>query len=99
MSKARIYQPAKTAMQSGKAKTGAWLLEFAPEKPYFVDNLMGWTGMTDMPREIRMTFPTQEAAIAYAKREGLPYEVFIPNQRKMIKKAYADNFSFRKVRG
>ena len=26
-------QPAKTAMQSGKAKTGIWMLEFEPEKP------------------------------------------------------------------
>lgn len=99
MSKARIFQPDKTAMQSGKAKTQEWLLEFAPEKPFFVDNLMGWTGMTDMPREIRMFFPTKEAAIAYAKRQNIPFEVFLPNPRKILKKAYADNFKFTKVQG
>ena len=94
--KARIYQPDKNAMQSGKAKND-WLFEFAPEKPYFTDALMGWTGMTDMPQEIRIFFPTQEAAIAYAKRQNIPYEVSEPNPRKLVKKAYADNFRFDRV--
>ncbi len=93
MIKARIYQPDKTAMQSGKAKD-QWLLEFAPEKPYFVDNLMGWTGMTDMPQEIRLFFPSAEAATAYAKRHNLPYELQNPHPRRQIRKAYADNFAF-----
>ena len=97
MTKARITRPDKTAMQSGKAKD-QWLLEFAPEKPQFVDPLMGWTGMTDMAQEIRLSFPTQDAAIAYAKRNGIPYEVFVPNARSAVKKAYADNFSFHKVK-
>lgn len=91
MTKARIYQPDKTAMQSGKAKD-SWLLEFAPEKPPFVDPLMGWTGMTDMKQEIKLSFPTQEAAVAYAKKQKIPYEVFSPPKRRPVKKAYADNF-------
>lgn len=99
MIKARIYQPDKTAMQSGKAKTDAWLFEFVPEKSYFTDNLMGWTGMTDMPQEIRMFFPTSEAAVAYAKRQNIPYEVFKPNQRRKVRKSYADNFKFGKLTG
>lgn len=98
MSKARISCPDKTAMQSGKAKD-EWLLEFVPEKSFFVDNLMGWVGMTDMPREIRLFFPTKDAAVAYAKREKLPYEVFEPNRRSHLKKAYADNFKFNKING
>jgi hypothetical protein len=96
MIKARIYQPDKSAMQSGKAKD-AWLFEFAPEKPYFTDSLMGWTGMTDMPQEIRLFFPTKDAAIAYAKRQNIPFEVIEPNARKQVKKAYADNFRFDRV--
>lgn len=91
MTKARIYQPDKTAMQSGKAKD-EWLLEFMQEKAYFTDNLMGWTGMTDMPQEIRLFFPTKEAAEAYAKRQKIPYEVYAPNKRSHMRKAYADNF-------
>jgi hypothetical protein len=94
MNKARIFKPAKTAMQSGKAKTQKWKLEFAPAEPYFTDPLMGWTGMTDMPREINLFFPTKEAAIAYAKKNKIPYEVFLPDTVKQVKKAYADNFKF-----
>ena len=99
MSKARIYSPDKSAMQSGKAKMHGWVLVFVPEKPYFVDNLMGWVGMTDMPQEVRLQFPTKEAAIAYAKAQRIPFELFDPNKRKMVRKAYADNFKFGKVSG
>ncbi len=99
MTKARIYQPDKNAMQSGKGKTHSWLFEFVPEKPYFTDSLMGWTGMTDMPQEIRMQFPSKEAAIAYADRQKIAYELFEPNPRKTIKKAYADNFKYKKADG
>lgn len=95
MAKAIIYQPDKSAMQSGKGKTKEWLLEFAQEQPYFVDNLMGWTGMTDMPQEIRLFFPTKDAAVAYAERQQLPYEVFEPKTRSHVRKAYADNFKFQ----
>ncbi len=92
MSKARIFQPDKNAMQSGKAKTGQWILEFVQGTPNFVDNLMGWNGMTDTNQEIRLTFPTPDAAVAYAKREGIPYEVLPSKRRKTVTKAYADNF-------
>jgi len=95
MAKAIIYQPDKSAMQSGKGKTKDWLLEFVPEKPYFVDNLMGWTGMTDMPQEIRLYFPSKEAAVAYAIQQKLPHEVIEPKKRSHIRKAYADNFKFK----
>jgi hypothetical protein len=99
MAKARIYQPDKTAMQSGKAKTLAWLFEFAPEKPYFIDNLMGWNGMTDMPQEIRLSFPTKEAAVAFAERQRIPYEVELPHKRRKLRKAYADNFKYNRING
>jgi len=97
ISKARIYQPDKNAMQSGLAKTQTWKFEFVQEKPYFSDSLMGWNGSTDMPQEIHLHFPTKEAAIAYAKRQQIPYEVFEPNKRSQIRKAYADNFKFKKT--
>ena len=99
MAKARITQPDKNAMQSGKAKMGYWLLEFVPEKPYFVDNLMGWVGMSDMPQEVRLYFPTLEAATAHAKRLGIPYEITLPNARHQVMKAYADNFRYSKPTG
>lgn len=99
MSLARIYQPTKNAMQSGKAKD-SWLLEYAQEKPYFVDSLMGWTGMEDTKsQQIRLFFDSPEEAIKYAEKNGITYEVEMPNPNKQMAKAYADNFSFRKIKG
>jgi hypothetical protein len=97
MAKARIYRPDKTAMQSGKGGMKHWVLEFAPDKPYTVDNLMGWNGMSDMKQEICLYFPTEEAAIAYAKKQRIAYEVYASAKRRQVKKAYADNFKFGKV--
>ena len=37
---ARIYQPARTAMQSGTAKTHHWVLEYAPDSARSVDPLI-----------------------------------------------------------
>jgi len=84
-------------MQSGKAKD-AWVLEYAPATPYFTDNLMGWTGMQDTLNEIRLRFASAEDAVAYAKKNAIPYELFEPNTRSPVKKAYADNFSFKRIK-
>ncbi len=62
---ARIYKPARNAMQSGTAKTKLWLLEYEPEAPRMVEPLMGWTSSTDMKSQIKLRFPTKEEAIAY----------------------------------
>lgn len=97
MNKARIYRPDKNAMQSGKAKMKEWRLSFIPETPYFIEGLMGWTGMRDTTRELCLSFPTREAAIAYATAQGIPYELYEPKPRIQKKKAYADNFRFGKV--
>lgn len=97
MKKARIYQPTKNAMQSGKGKTNAWLLEFVPETPYFVEGLMGWSGMDDTTRELSLRFPSKETAIAYATKKNIEFEVVLPNKGKERRKAYADNFTYSKV--
>ncbi len=94
MHKAKIYQPAKSVMQSGKGKAGNWLLEFTPATPYVIDGLMGWSGMSDTLREVSLHFPSKEAAIAYAKKKKLEFEVFEPQISKERRKAYADNFAF-----
>ncbi len=88
------HQPARNAMQSGQANAQDWILEFEPEEARRIDPLMGWTGMTDMPREINLFFPTKEAAIAYAKKQKIPYEVSMPANRRTARKAYADNFKY-----
>ena len=90
---ARIYRPAKNAMQSGKAKTRDWLLEFAPASARKSDPLMGWTQSSDMNGQICLSFDTREEAVAYAQSHGLAFQVFEPKTPKRIIKAYADNFA------
>jgi len=91
---ARIYIPAQNAMQSGKANTKEWLLEFEPASARVSDPLMGWTVSTDMNGQVRMMFDTQAEAVAYAQRHGIAFEVLAPKARRRIIKAYADNFAF-----
>ncbi|MFA7306548.1 MAG: ETC complex I subunit [Hyphomicrobium sp.] len=91
---ARIYKPARTAMQSGEARTKEWILEFAPATPRAPDPLMGWTSTRDTQTQVRLEFETKEEAIAYAVREGLSYSLAEPKPRKPIRKSYADNFRF-----
>ena len=94
---ARIFKPAKTAMQSGEGRTKEWQLEFSPESPREIEPLMGWTGTRDMRAEVHLEFDTKEEAIAYATREGIAYQVIEPLPRKMIRKTYADNFKFGRI--
>jgi hypothetical protein len=94
---ARIFKPARTAMQSGEARTKEWVLEFAPASPRAIDPLMGWTSSRDMKAEVELAFDSKEEAIAYAEREGLPYQVLEPQPRRQIRKSYADNFKYGRV--
>jgi hypothetical protein len=93
---ARIYKPAKTAMQSGQANTKAWVLDFEPEQPRHVEPLMGWTSSADMRQQVRLRFASKEDAVAYCERHGIVYQVFEdkPQERRTI--AYADNFAFNR---
>ena len=91
---ARIFLPARNAMQSGKANTKEWVLEFEPAAARVSDPLMGWTVSTDMNGQVRLMFETREEAVAYAQRHGIAFEVLAPQKVKRIVKAYADNFAF-----
>jgi hypothetical protein len=93
---ARIYKPARTAMQSGTAKTKAWVLDFEPEAPRVVEPLMGWTSSTDMKSQVRLHFASREEAVAYCEREGIAYQVFEPKEPVRRAIAYADNFAFQR---
>lgn len=94
---ARIYKPAKTAMQSGLGRTESWVLEHEPETPRQIDPLMGWTSSVDMRSQLKLTFDTKEEAIAYAERNGIAYSFAEPKLRKAVKKSYADNFKFGRI--
>jgi len=90
---ARIYRPSKTAMQSGKAKSKDWCLEFEPASARTIDPLMGWTSSSDMNGQVRLTFETREDAVTYAERHGISFRLQEPKEAPLILKAYADNFA------
>lgn len=90
---ARIFKPAKSAMQAGVAKTKEWMLVFEPASARSLDPLMGWTSTTDMNGEVSLHFETEAEAVAYCQRHGIPFQVTEPKLRRKIIKAYADNFS------
>lgn len=93
---ARIYRPAKTAMQSGKANTRRWVLEFEPALAPYPDALMGWTSSADPSGQVRLTFESKEQALAFARTHAIPHRVTEPPEQKRVSRAYGDNFAFRR---
>ena len=93
---AKIYRPAKTVMQSGKALTKRWVLEFEAGAPPRPDILMGWTSSTDPNGQVRLYFEDRDAAIAFARTHAIAHQVIEPKEPKRIVKAYSDNFAFNR---
>ncbi len=89
---ARIYQPPKNAMQSGKAHTDQWILEFAPAEAQRADPLMGWAGSADTQRQVQLSFASSAYAEAYAARHGIAARLTATPPRRLKLQAYADNF-------
>ena len=90
--KAKIYKPAKTAMQSGRAKYNKWVLKFLDQKNQLKDTMMGWNGGSSTVSQIELKFSTKEEAVNYAQINNIDYEVLETSERKVINKSYADNF-------
>ena len=90
--KARIFRPTKSAMQSGRANTKHWKLEFEQDGSRYIESLMGWTGSNDMTQEIKLWFETKDQAVAYAEKHQILYEVEEPEERDIVPKSYAENF-------
>jgi hypothetical protein len=91
---ARIYRPARNAMQSGQANVRDWVLEFEPDEARRADPLMGWSGSGDTKAQVRLTFDSRDEAVAYAERYRIPFQVFEPKEAKRTVRAYADNFKY-----
>ena len=90
--KAKIFKPAKTAMQSGRSKFNKWILKFSDKKNQLKDTMMGWNGGSSTISQIELKFSSKEEAVNYAKKNGIDYEVLETRERKVINKSYADNF-------
>lgn len=84
-------------MQQGKAKTHQWVLDYEPAQAKRRDPLMGWTSSGDTPQQLRLRFPTCEAAIAYADKYGIDYVVKEPQEHRIRPKSYAENFRWKKA--
>ena len=95
MIKARIYKPSKSAMQSGRAKTALWVLEYERKAPLRPEPLMGWTSSGDTMNQVRLKFETLEQAIERAEKEGLEYSVIQPQERRLVPRNYTDNFRYK----
>ena len=92
MKKVKIYQPTKTAMQSGLGNSKLWVLEFDTVDSG-TNSLMGWETSTDTMSEIKLEFDSKEIAVEYAKKNNLNYTVLESQKRKLVKKSYSDNFT------
>jgi hypothetical protein len=83
-------------MQSGLSKTKDWVLEYEAGLARSTDPLMGWTSAAETTGQVKLSFETREAAITYAKRNGIPHRVLEPQERVRVGKSYSDNFDFRR---
>lgn len=91
---ARIYKPAKSAMQQGTAGTRDWVLEYEPEQPRVIEPLMGWTSSAETKPQVRMSFASKEEAVAFATRQGIAFRLEEPQKTELRPKSYAENFKF-----
>ena len=91
---ARIYKPARSAMQSGMGNSQEWVFEYEQATERLSDPLMGWTSSDDTATQVKLKFATREEAEAYATRKGIAYSVQVEPVTKLQKKSYSDNFKF-----
>lgn len=95
--RARLFQPARNAMQSGTAKTKGWVMEFEPTGPRAIDPLMGWTSTSDASSQIRLRFDSRKAAEDYARDKGITLSVVEPGHKRapnIRPRGYGENFAF-----
>ncbi len=93
---ARIYRPAKTAMQSGVANTRKWVVEFDLSEPRTVEPLMGWTSSGDTRQQLKLRFDSEAEAVAYCERNGIAYQLFEAKSSPRRNISYSDNFAFKR---
>jgi len=92
MARARIFQRGTMATQSGRRRAEEWVLEFEPKAGKRPDPLMGWAGGGGTEEQVRLSFPSREAALSYAARHGIEAEVLAPRPHRLQIRSYAQNF-------
>lgn len=92
--KARIYKPAKSAMQSGRANTKEWVLEYESQSARVPEPLMGWVSSKDTLHQVHIAFDDRDSAIAFARKHGIDFDVLEQQTRKIQPKSYLDNFRY-----
>jgi hypothetical protein len=92
MRSVRIYKPSRTTMQSGRAKTRGWILEYETTSARGPEPLMGWTQSSDTLNQVQMPFDSAEDAVAFAQKNGWDYTVQPPHERRVTPRNYIDNF-------
>nr|WP_245481881.1 NADH dehydrogenase ubiquinone Fe-S protein 4 [Mesorhizobium sp. M7A.F.Ce.TU.012.03.2.1] len=95
---ARIYQPCRSATTSARPRK-EWRLIFEPRTAPFIEPLMGYTGGRDTLTQVQLDFPTLEAAIRYAKRQGLNHVVQAPSSgcQAKVRQASEERHAFSDV--
>lgn len=92
LSWARVYRRSPNPMQAGRARAGAWIVEFEPHLKPGIDPLMGWVSSADPLQQVRLSFPTLDEAVGYCRRQSLAFEVETPPPHKAKAKSYTENF-------
>ena len=87
-----IFQESKSAMQSGKSRTNRWVLEFEQPTSSLTDPLMGWSGGSSMRSQVKLMFPSKEAALMFAKKHKISAKLRSTPKKSLKIQAYADNF-------
>ncbi len=94
MKQVKIYQPAKSATQSGRGKVKRWILEYELETPRQPESLMGWVSSGDTLNQVKMSFDTKEEAIAFAEKKNWRFTCVEPQKRLLKGRTYLDNFKY-----
>ena len=72
---ALIYRATPSVMMSARKRRSSWKLQFDRHLPLRIEPLMGWTEDGEPLAQVELSFASAEAAIAYARRQGLRYTV------------------------
>ena len=91
--KAKAYKNSTSSTQSGKKRSDYWVLEPLYQKSYVKDDLMGWSGGSDIKNQIKLKFSSINDLERYAEKNKISLEIIQPKEKKVIIKSYADNFT------